>query len=97
MATYAELSALVSDNEGVRAKVVVAAVIKAKASLDEASPSADRLAYASSALMNPGSVADELFHYVLAANSTATVSQIIGAADTLIQSNVDTAVDDLHP
>ena len=97
MATYSELAALVADNQALRAKVLVAVIIKAEDILGEVTPTADRLAWASSALASPSAVTDELYHYVLAANSGATVTNILGATDAAIQANVDTAVNALHP
>jgi hypothetical protein len=93
VATYQELFDLRS-NSGLRNKVAVACVKKAQALLD-ATPTADQVAWASSTLANPIAQADKIFAYVLAANSSFTVAQIQGAADTAIQTNVDAAADAL--
>ena len=44
---------------------------------------------------NPISVAETVYYAVVAANKSATVSQITGASDAAIQSNVDDVVDNL--
>lgn len=94
MATYQELFDLRS-NSGLRNKVAVACVKKAQALLELTPPTADQVAWASSTLANPIAQADKIFAYVLAANSSFTVAQIQGAADTAIQTNVDAAADAL--
>lgn len=92
MATYAELYDLRSDS-GLRNKVAVAVAIKAQTILDLASPTNAQVVWASAAIANPVTKADALLNYVLAANKSATVSQIQGATDSTIQTNVGAAVD----
>jgi hypothetical protein len=92
MATYEELFDLRS-NSVMRNKVAVAVVIKAETLLTDVTPSANQVAWAVTALASPISVANDLWGFVLAANSTATVAAITNATDTTIQTNVDTAAD----
>lgn len=94
MATYAELFDLRSNNS-LRNKVAVAITKKAQSLLDQASPSANQVAWANSAIYNPIAMADKIFSYVLAANSGLTTTQIGNATDTAIQNNVDAAADKL--
>jgi len=96
-ATYEELADLFANNQGLRAKVVVAATVKAEAIFAEATPSAARLQWAQDVLANPESVGNQLLSYVLAANKGATVAVITGATDASIQANVDTAIDKMVP
>lgn len=96
MATYAELHALRSDSD-LGNKIKVAIVIKAHGILAEAAPGANRQTWAEEALANPSSKLDQLFHYVLAENKGLTVAQITGATDAGIQTNVDSAVDEIVP
>lgn len=100
MATYAQLKGLIdgsTDDGGLRGKVLVASLVKAEGILAEVSPTADRLAFASDVLDKPEAALDGLFNYVLAANDTASVATITGATDAAIQTNVDAAIDALHP
>lgn len=92
MATYAELYDL-RGNPLLLHKVVVAVMKKSQVLLDVATPTANQLAWAKATLTNPGQMAQTLFYYVLAANSSATVSQIQNATDASIQTNVDAAAD----
>lgn len=94
MATYAELYSLGS-NSDLRNKIAVAVTIKAKDYIALASPTADQLKWSAKALLAPVAEAEKLLPYVLAANSTLTVAQITGAADSAIQSGVAAAVDKL--
>lgn len=97
MATYEELRSLISDGEGddLKKRIEVAIAVKAQELIDLPTPSTNQLAWASEALISPASKADQIMHYVLAANRAAAVSQIAGATDSAIQSNVDSAVDKL--
>lgn len=99
MATYAELHTLRSDS-ALGNKIKVAIAIKAHSILGEATPGANRKAWAEAAIQNPGSVLDTLFNYVLAENKSNTVAQITGASDdgiNSIQENVDAAVNQIVP
>ncbi len=100
MANLEELAGLINgnvDNEGLRSKVLAAAQIKANLIIAELSPSAPRLAWAQGTLQNPNSATDELYHFAIAANNTATIGNITGAIDSDIQDNVNTAVEKLYP
>ncbi len=98
MATYEEIyeiSAGDLDTAALRAKVAIAAVIKAVVVLAEATPTDARKAWALSALQSP--IDPSLFHYVLGNNAAATQSVILAASDTTVQTAVDAAVDALYP
>lgn len=94
MATYTELFDLRS-NSDLRNRVAVACAIKAQAIIDSATPTAAQLTWARAAIADPIAKANELLNYVLAANKSATASQIAGASDAAIQTNVGAAVDRL--
>ena len=96
MATLAELQTLAHNND-LRGKIERAITIKALVITKEATPSIDRLEWAEDALSTPETQIVLMLNYVLAENANATVVQIIGATDTSIQTNVDTAIDALHP
>lgn len=99
MATLAELQTVVGNGEMI-AKVKSAMLKKAKSVLDETSPTltADRLAWARRALVVANDdEAAVLWRYVVAANASATVAQILGAADSAIETNVNAAVDKFWP
>lgn len=85
------------DTSPLRKKVAIAAIIKAEAILGEATPSQTRLDWALSALQDPIGASLSLFRYVLAANDSATQSQILNASDNTVQTNVNAAVDALYP
>lgn len=90
MATYTELFDLTS-NSDLRNKVAVACTIAAKNFIALASPTNGQLLWAKRALANPLNMADTVYKYVLAANTASTVSSIITAPDSAIQTNVDAA------
>ena len=92
MATYDELFGLDSDS-AFRNKIAVAVVVKAHAVLNEPSPSAGRVGWATAALANPAAGAKSLLRYVVAENKGLSVAQILSASDGAIQTNVNTAVD----
>ena len=94
MATYAEIFDIKS-NAALRNKVAVACVVKAQGLIDEATPTNNEVAWANAAILNPVSMADKIMNYVLAANKSATKSQIESASDATIQTNVDAAIDKL--
>jgi hypothetical protein len=94
MATYEELFNL-RTNTALRNKLAVAAVIKAQAYVSGATPTLNQLTWAENTFANPLSEADELMNYVLAANKDLTVSQISGASDSAMQTQVNTAVEAL--
>ena len=97
MADYIQIYDLIATPDGtaLRNKISVAAAIKAQTLIDGGSPTAAQIAWANDAIKNPSGKAQELIHYVLAANNSATIATINAASDATIQSNVDTAVDAL--
>ena len=97
MATLSEIAAIKSDPlwGSLQNKVRAACVIKAAAILNSATPTTSQVQWADSTLSSPTSSGDKVIYYVIATNSSATIAQIMGAADTAIQANVDDAVDKL--
>lgn len=95
MATYQELFNLGSDS-AFRNKVSVAVCVAADGIRveDAATTNHDnRLIWAKQALENPRSVAQNMHFAILVANKAASVAQIQGATDELIQSSVDACID----
>ena len=97
MATLLELNTLVSspDSSELRRKIIAAITIKANAVVDSVGPSAAALAWAKDALANPRNYEQIALHTALAANSGATVAQIVGASDVDLQAVVNGVVDKL--
>jgi hypothetical protein len=96
MATYLELKSLFG-NGPLRDKMEVALCDKARAILAEATPNAGRLAWVETVLSNTAAEAERVLKYVLAANKGLTTTQIMAAIDATLQTQVDTAIDKLHP
>lgn len=94
MATYDEIYELRS-NSSLKNRIAVAVTKKAQAILDSDTPTAGQVEWAEAAISDPIGKAGSLMNYVLAANSSATVNQIITASDSAIQSNINSAVDTL--
>lgn len=94
MATYTELYAIDADDE-FKNRVAVAVYVAAQAILVEATPDAARTAWALNAIQDPGQTAKRIARLIVAANKTATVSQILSATDEAIQTNVDEVIDGL--
>lgn len=96
MATYLEL-ARINDSSAAwndfRDKAAFAVVKKAQTVLDSTTPTAGAVAWSIAALKAPGRTADELIPYIIAANSTATITQILNATDSAIQNNINAAAD----
>ena len=95
MAAYKDLYKLKNDSD-FQDKVAVAVVVAAQSISKDSDPPANqaaRLVWAEKAMTNPKSVAESMLWAVLAANRTATTTQILGALDPAIQANVDDAVD----
>ena len=95
MATYAEIHELLNDST-LLDKIEIAAIIAAQGIVGDGSPPANqaqRLKWAAETLSSTRLSAKKLIPFVLAANSGLSVSAIQGAADTAIQTNVDSAVD----
>ena len=98
MATYLELSNIASEAGWgeFTEKVKTACIIKATAIVDSATPAAEALAWAKSTLVNPSESAKGATWYVIGANESAIVAQIVGAIDGDIQANVDAAIDAIY-
>jgi hypothetical protein len=96
MATYEDLRNITGSPGGsaLRAKIEVAITIKAQTLIDGV-PTAGQLAWAAEALQSPPSKAPQVMNYMIAANNAAALSAITGAADTVIQTNTNAAVDAL--
>lgn len=90
MATYVELFDL-RNNAELRNKVSVAVIIKAE-SMMSGTPTAPEKAWIVKAFANPETEGRRVLMGVLAANKANTVSQITGATDAAIQTNVDAVV-----
>ena len=98
MATYDELRDLLEGNEGLRSKVVVAAVICAAKIVEEQPPATgDRLQWANDALGAPDAVTNQLYHFLIGENENAPIEVITGASDSVVQASVDKAIDILYP
>ena len=98
MATYAELAAIRQEplwNDLID-KIVVATSIKASEVIDSATPAATLLEWAKRAIAKPSDAANDIAFYVVAANKTATIAQILSAVDGDIQTNVDAAIDSIY-
>ena len=96
MATLQELQDLAHNND-LRGKIERTITIKGLAITKEASPSADRLQWGEDALAMPGLQVKLMLNYVLAENASASVAAIVAGSDASFQTNVDDAVDALHP
>ncbi len=95
MATYMELFKAQNDSD-LQDKVAVAVVVAAEAIRTDASPptnQAQRLQWAKDAMADPKVEAGRMMWAILATNKDAALSQILGASDTAIQTQVDAAVD----
>lgn len=95
MATYDELHDL-QNNNPLLEKITVAIVIAADAIRSEAAGTtnhANRLVWAKSAFADPRGIRSQVLWAVLAANKSASVTNISGASDAAIQANVDAVVD----
>lgn len=86
MATLLELKGLFKDSD-LHDKVQSALIIAAQNVLD-GTPTAAEQTYAAHIFNNPASESKKALMSVLAANSSATVSQIQNATDAAIQTNV---------
>ena len=83
MATYSALFGIRS-NSDLRNKVAVAVTVKAQELIDGTNPTVNEITWASNAIANPISQADKILNYVLAANKSASVTNIINATDSVI-------------
>ena len=96
MATYQEIYELLTTESALRNKIQVAVIIAAEAIRSEdvgTTNHANRLIWAAQAFENPNGMTTKMLTAVLAANKDVTVEQIKTAADSVVQSNVDSAVD----
>ena len=93
MATLQELRSLVNDSD-LHEKVEAALIIVVQGILD-GTPNADQQRYAAQVFSSTKSEGDKAVMSVLAANSTASKEQIIGATDAAILLNVAAIVDTL--
>lgn len=95
MATYSELAGI-AQNAGfpaLRDKVMVSCVVKAVALMELSTPSAAQIAWAKMAIDSPAAAADGVIWYVIGANESATLAQILSASDAAVQANVNAAAD----
>lgn len=100
MATYDELFGLLHNTELLN-KITVAVGVAADAIWNEDDVGApwvdnnhaNRVVWAKTAYANPQVAARQVLWSVIIANRAATAEQIVGAADTAIQSNVNAVVD----
>ena len=90
MATYLELRKLFNDAD-LTNRVAVAAVISINTILIGTPTTKDK-AYAAALFSSPQTEAKKILMGVLAANKSATVSQIQSASDAALQTNVDATV-----
>ena len=90
MATLQEVRELFS-HSGLYEKAEAAVVIEAKSLLSGA-PSLPEKKWSNGVLLDPSVEARKALRFVVSANSTATVEQITGASDTLIQANVSSVI-----
>jgi hypothetical protein len=97
MATLLELYdyAQTPEYSQLRKKIAVACAKKAKAIGDLTTPTELQVGWANEALLSPDRAAAQIINYVLAANASATLAQISGATDELIETAVGSAVDKL--
>jgi len=95
MATYTELRQLFASGD-LKNKVEVACIVAAETIRNEEAATdnhANRLLWAKAAFRNPNAIRDQMLMALLAANKSATVSEITGVDDATLQSLVDAAVD----
>jgi len=94
VATYEELYGL-KNNSDLNNKVEVA-ISKSAYDISNEDPATDnhanRLIWAKEALGNPESKRQEMLWALLAANSSADIGVILGAADTVIQSAISDVI-----
>ena len=97
MATYVELHAIRNSVAvaPLMQKISMAVAIKANAIAKSATPTATAKAWALKALENPESQQQIVLNYILADNNTVAATAITGAADSLVQTAVNAAVDTL--
>lgn len=94
MATYLELQSLFNDND-LRLRTRAATVIAASNLLAAGTPTANDRAFAALVAANPTAISQQVLMFVIASNKDATLSQIQGAADAALQTNVDAVIPSL--
>ncbi len=94
MATYTEIRGLFSTNSGLIGKVEVAIIIAAQ-NLLSGTPTADQISWAARVFESPNSESKKALMSILAVNNGLTVEQIQSAADSAIQTNVDSVAQSL--
>lgn len=95
MATYNQLAAIQTDAgwQSFSEKVRVACIIRANAIRLDGAATAAQKAWAVKCIRDPVGTMESIRAMIVAANASATVSQITGATDSAIQTNVDAAAD----
>ena len=95
MATYFELLQA-AEHQDLTRRVRVAVIVAAEAVRAESGGTANhpnRLVWAKGVFERPDQEAQRMLWVVLAQNKDATLAQIIGASDSVVQSAVNAAVD----
>jgi hypothetical protein len=95
MASYTELNAIISSATTLKHRILIAIAIKAQGYVSAPSPTAEQIAWAKNALMNPYQYVDAVLISALAANKDATVAQINAVSDAGLQTVVDNVVQNL--
>ena len=90
MAELKDLKTLFNDSDLL--DKVEGAIIVAASALTEGTPTAAEKKWAAAVAYSPVIEAQKALIFVIAKNSTATISQIQGAGDAAVQSNVDSVV-----
>lgn len=95
MASLLELSdfAASSDYQTLNKKIVTAIAKKAVSIGNLTTPTTAQIEWCKAALAAPGLEARTIINYVLAANASATIAQIVGASDAAIETQVNAAID----
>lgn len=96
MAAYIDLYKLANEDAVLRQRVAAACMVAAETIRGESGATtnhANRIIWARRVFANPLDEAARMLWAVLAANKTATVSQITAASDATLQTNVDAAID----
>ena len=91
MATYTAIRNLFDDSALLN-RVAVAVIVAANTILEASTPTVAEKAWAAKAFAGPEAEAKRIIMSVLAANKSATVTQIQNANDTALQNNVDAAI-----
>ncbi len=95
MATYKELIDIIGNSQ-LSNKIIVAVGVAAEAIRTEVGTTpnhTERVVWSKRAFTNPRGVAAEVMWSVIMANKDLTITQILGASDAAIQTNVDAVID----